>query len=137
MKSAQEAARKFVERASAATQDYADGVSQTDKSWSTAAAAAADIHKQATIEALNRGAYAKGVREAGDSAWERGVQEKGVNRYSEGVATSSEKYARNSGEYDSARSAADNLPRGPKGSEINMRRVDAVVKALRAKKVGN
>lgn len=137
MKSAQASSEKFVNRAGAASSDYVDGVRSTSKDQNALAIAAAERHKQATTEALARGSYVKGLQKAGNSAWKNGVEKKGQTRYADGVSNSAIKYATNSGQYDSARSAAENLPRGVKGSEANFQRSKAVGMALRALKVGS
>jgi len=79
----------------------------------------------------------KVYNKSGKAGWLKGVKkEKGANRFAEGVASGATKYATNSGKYDSARTAADSLPRGPKGSEANFARSKAVGQALRRMKVG-
>ena len=135
-KSASVSAKKFVDRASVASGDYADGVRSTDKDQNAAAIAAAGIYKQAVIAAANAGRFEKGLQKAGKQAYLDGVSKKGEARFAEGVATAASKYATNSGAYDTARTAASSLPRGVKGSAENLQRVAAVVKALRAAKVG-
>lgn len=135
MKSAQQSATKFVERAGAASSDYAQGVQTTTKDQAARAIAAKEIHKQATMEALNRDAYAKGLQKSGQQGWKEGVAKKGVNRYAEGVSVSAGKYATNSAPYDGARGAADNLPKGLKGSAASLARVKAVMDAQRAIKI--
>lgn len=137
MKSAQQSAKKFVERASVAGGDYVDGARGSTKSWSGAAKAAADIYKTAVIKAANDGRYAKGIEKSGDAEWLKGVVSVGESRFSEGVANASTKYATNSAAFDTARAAAANAPRGVKGSAENLARVGIVVKALRAQKVGS
>jgi hypothetical protein len=137
MKSAQASSQKFVERASQASGDYVTGVQSTSKDQAALAIASAERHKQATIAALNDGRYAKGLTRSGTSGWKEGVTKKGANRFSEGVSGSASKYAVRSAEFDSARGAADNLPKGLKGSETNLARVKAVVTALRTQKVGS
>lgn len=136
MKSAQQSASKFVERAGAASSDYVEGAQRTSKDQSANAIAAAPNYAAGVQAAITRGAYAKGLQASGKAGWLKGVTEKGVNRFAEGVASGSAKYATNSGKYDSARSAADSLPRGPKGSEQNFARAKAVGQALRKQKVG-
>lgn len=136
MKNAQSSSQKFVERASGASGDYVKGASETTKDQAASAIAAAEIHKQATIAALNDGRYAKGLQKSGKAGWLNGVTTKGVNRFSEGVSQSAGKYATESAKYDGARNAAASLPRGLKGSETNIARVKAVVGALRSAKVG-
>lgn len=136
MKSAAQSAQKFVERASAASQDYVEGAQSTSKDQAAAAIAAAPNYAAGVQAAITRGAYAKGLQASGKSGWLKGITEKGGNRFAEGVASGSSKYATNSGKYDSARGAATALPRGPKGSEQNFARAKAVGQALRKMKVG-
>lgn len=136
MKTAQQVAEKYASRAGAASTDYVSGVETTSKDQAARAIASAEIHKQATIAALNEGRYAKGLQKAGNQAWKDGVRKKGGSRYAEGVSVASGKYATNSGAYDGARNAAASLPRGLKGSETNLAKVKVVVSALRAVKAG-
>lgn len=136
MKTAQQSAQKFVDRAGAASQDFVQGAEQTTKDQSAAAIAAAPNYAAGVQAAITRGAYAKGLQQSGKAGWLKGIREKGANRFAEGVATGAGKYAANSGKYDGARSAADSLPRGPKGSEANFARAKAVGLALRKAKIG-
>ena len=128
--------QKFVERAGAASGDYVSGAQSTSKDQS-AAAIAGKANWAAGIQAAITGdRYAKGLSASGKSGWLKGVTEKGANRFAEGVASGAAKYATNSGKYDSARGAANSLPRGPKGSEQNFTRAKTVGQALRKVKVG-
>lgn len=136
MKTAQQSAQKFVERAGAASGDYVEGAQRTSKDQSAAAIAAQPNYVAGVQAAITRGAYAKGLQKSGKAGWLKGITEKGANRFAEGVASGSAKYAINSGAYDSARAAADSLPRGAKGSEANYARAKAVGMALRKQKVG-
>jgi hypothetical protein len=136
MKTAQQVAQKFVDRASAASQDYVKGASSTTKDQAAAAAAAKEIYKQALTASFGRDAYAKGLQKSGKAGWLRGVQEKGGQRYAGGISASAAKYAQESGRFDTARNAANSMPRGLKGSETNLARVKAVVTALRNVKTG-
>lgn len=137
MKSAQTSAAKFVERAGAASGDYVKGAQETSKDQSGRAIAAKAIYQQALTASFGRDSYAKGLQKSGKAGWLKGIQEKGGNRFGEGVAVSATKYATNSGKFDSARSASDNMPRGLKGSATNLAKVTAVVTALRTAKVGS
>lgn len=136
MKSAQQSAEKYVNRAGAASGDYVSGAQQTTKDQAAAAIAAAPNYAAGVQAAIGRGAYAKGLQQSGKAGWLKGVTEKGANRFAEGVSSGSAKYATNSARFDSARGAAASLPRGPKGSEQNFSRAKAVGQALRAAKVG-
>lgn len=136
MKSAQASARKFAERASAASQDYVEGARSTSKDQAAAAIAAKANYQAGLTASFTRGSYEKGLQKSGKAGWQRGISEKGANRFAEGVSTAQAKYAENSGAFDAARSAAESLPRGPKGSEANFARAKAVGVALRKAKTG-
>jgi len=134
MRSAQQSAQKFVERASAASGDYVSGAEGTTKDQAALAIAAAPIYAQAVQASITKGSYAKGLQKSGKGGWLAGVRAKGGELLAGGVAASAGKYAANSAPFDSARNAASSLPRGLKGSETNLARVKAVVVALRAAK---
>lgn len=136
MKTASQSAGKFVERAGAASGDYVSGAQSTTKDQAAAAIAGKANYVAGIQAAIASGRYEKGLQQSGKSGWLKGVTEKGANRFAEGVASGASKYATNSGKYDGARSAADALPRGPKGSEANFARAKAVGTALRKAKVG-
>jgi len=136
MKSASQSASKFVERAGAATQDYTEGARSTNKDQAAAAIAGKGNWAAGIQAAITGDRYAKGLSVSGKQGWLKGVTEKGANRFAEGVASGASKYATNSGKYDSARGAAESLPRGPKGSEANYNRAKVVGQALRKMKVG-
>ena len=134
MRSAQESAQKFVTRASGASGDYVAGAQSTSKDQSARAIGAKKIYQDALTASFGRDAYAKGLQRSGKAGWLDGVTKKGGDRYAGGVAVSAGKYATNSAKYDGARGAADNMPRGLKGSQTNLDRVKSVVNALRAVK---
>lgn len=136
MKSAQSVAEKFVQRASNASGDYVKGATETSKDQAQSAIAGKENYRAGITASLARGAYEKGLAKSGKQGWLDGVQKKGANRFGEGVANASGKYATNSAKFDGARNAASSLPRGPKGSAGNLARVTAVVNALRQAKVG-
>ncbi len=138
MKTANVAVAKWQGRAAAAGGDYAEGARTTDKDQAQRAIAAKAIYQQALTESFGRDAYAKGLTRSGKQGWLAGVEQKGASNYGTGVGAdvARNKYVTNSSKYDSARRAADSLPRGPRGSATNLARVAAVANALRAVKVG-
>lgn len=135
MKTASQSAQKFVERASSASSDYVAGAQSTTKDQSARAIASKAIYQTALTASFTRNSYEKGLQRSGKAGWLEGVTKKGGERYAGGVAVSASKYATNSGKFDGARQAADNLPRGVKGSETNLARVKAVVSALHSAKI--
>lgn len=135
---ASEAVTKWQNRAGAASQDYVDGARTTDKDQAQRGIASKQIWQQALQESFGRDAYAKGLQRSGKTGWLAGVEQKGANNYAGGVSSdiARQKYVTNSGRYDTARRAADSIPRGARGSAANLNRVAAVANALRAIKVG-
>lgn len=129
-KSASQVAEKYATRAAAASGDYVEGARSTTKDQSAAAIAAASIWKQALDASAAAGSFVKGLQRAGKSKWLEGVTSKGGNRYGEGVSQAASDYASESAKFDTARNAANSLPRGLKGSPQNIARVTAVVNAL-------
>jgi hypothetical protein len=135
MKTAAQSAEKFVQRASGASQDYADGAASTTKDQAAAAIAAKQAYQAGVAASIARGAFEKGLQKSGKAKWLKGVQEKGAARFASGVQAGKEAYAAESARYDNARNAAANLPRAERGSESNYNRSSAVGKALRAVKI--
>lgn len=138
MKSANEAVTKWQTRAGSASGDYAEGARSTDKDQAQRAIAAKGVYQQALTESFSRDAYAKGLSRSGKGGWLAGVEQKGQQNFSTGVSAdiARNKYVQNSSKYDSARKAADGLPRAARGNPANLNRVAAVAAALRAVKVG-
>ena len=98
------------------------------------AAAAEENYGQAVTEAIGRGAYGRGVQEAGDGKWQNGVREKGRSRYSQGVQTASDEYRSGFAPYADVIRGGTVPPRGLKGQ--NYDRVRLIGEALRAAKEG-
>lgn len=136
MKTAQSVAQKFTERASNASSDYVSGAESTTKDQSAIAIASKEIYKQALTASFARDSYSKGLSKSGKAGWLNGVRKTGSERFASGVLNSAGKYATNSAPFDGARNAAENMPRGMKGSDTNLARVKTVVSALRTAKVG-
>lgn len=137
MKSANEAVSKWQTRAGAASTDYSEGARATDKDQAARAIAAKGVYQQGLQESFARNAYEKGLARSGKQGWLAGVEQKGAQNFSTGVSAdiARNKYVQNSSKYDSARKAAESLPRGARGSANNLQRVAAVANALRAVKV--
>lgn len=138
MKSASSVSKKWGDRASAASEDYKAGALGTTKDQAALAKAAIPFMKTALIKAIDSGRVAKGLDASGKAGWQKGITEKGASRYGEGVSTptAQSKYASNSGKFDTARNSSASMPRGEKGSAVNLAKVSTVVNALRKEKVG-
>ncbi len=90
---AQSVADKWVQRAGAASQDYAQGVAQTDKDPTQLAAANGARYIQGVQEAYNSGKWARRLQQVGKAGWQQAVAAKGVANYSTGVNAARDKFA--------------------------------------------
>lgn len=90
---AQSYADKWVTRTSAASQDYATGVAQTDKD-PTALAIAAQPRLLANFQAsVQSGKWANRLRASGKAGWQAAVQSKGIANFQNGVSAARDKVA--------------------------------------------
>lgn len=90
---AQAVATKWVQRTSAAAQDYAQGVAQTDKDPTALAVAAGPRYIQNVQAAFNSGKWANALRSVGAAGWKAAVATKGVANFSTGVSAAESKVA--------------------------------------------
>lgn len=118
-----QAADKWVRRASVAAPDYEAGVRGAGGAWEAATKASEDNWKAGITQAASRGAFGKGVAAAGGSKWEQKALEKGPSRFAQGVAVSVSDYTRAFGPFLSAIASANLPPRGPSGDPRNLQRV--------------
>jgi hypothetical protein len=91
--SAQAVAEKWRTRTSAASQDYAQGVANTDKDPTALAIAAGPRYLANVQAAFQSGRWANGLRKAGKAGWQQAVASKGVANFSNGVAAAEGKVA--------------------------------------------
>lgn len=82
---AQEVAKKWQTRTSAAAPDYARGVANTDKDPTALAIAAGPRLLQNFTNAFNSGKWANGLRRSGKAGWQAAVAAKGQTNFSTGV----------------------------------------------------
>lgn len=130
------ASKKFVQRASAATPDYTEGVKSAGADWEQNTRAGADNYKAAVVQAASEGRFEKGVSQAGAQKYQQRAQTLGSQRYGPGVQASESEYARNTAPYLQTIASMTLPPRRPKGDPGNMQRSQAVAAALRAQKLG-
>lgn len=130
------AAKKFAQRGAAASSDYAAGVTGAGASWQQQTAAAAETYQAAVQDAINRGAFARGVQQAGGQKYEEKARTVGAQRFGPGVTAAAPEWERQTSPYLQAIASLTLPPRRPKGDPSNLARVSAVTEALRARKVG-
>lgn len=130
IKSTEEIALKWTTVTPGRAPDYQAGVESPRKDWATASAAAEDSWKTGVQSAAQRGAYGKGVKAAGTTAWQNGVLSKGVRRWGEGVALAGDAYAKGFAPYREAIARVTLPPRFARRDPRNLDRVTAIVNAL-------
>jgi len=127
-------AKKFVQRAGAASADYKDGVAASGADWEAGARAGADNYKQAVIEAANQGRFEKGVAAAGAQKFVTRATTLGSQRFATGVQAAEGEWAKGSAPYLDALKGIELPPRRPRGQ--NAGRADAVAQRLHQMRVG-
>lgn len=127
---------KWARRAGAASSDYAEGVRNPRRSWSDATKSAEGAWKEGVQQAASRGAFGKGVDDAGDSKWQEKSIKLGANRYGPGVQAAQGDWERGFAPYKQVIESTTLAPRGPKGSPQNYKRVQDIGEALHKRKVG-
>ena len=131
----QNGGNKWVKRASAATEEFKQGVAQPRKDWQQATLAAGPAWKAGVQQAIQRNSQAAGVRAAGTAKWQAKTAGKGADRFASGVQDGQTAYEQGVAPYTAVITSLQLPPRGPKGDPANLQRVAAVANALRAKKV--
>jgi len=129
-------AQKWARVTQGRSQDYQEGVTSPRVDWASATTASEGIWKQAIADAAAKGRFAKGVAAAGSQKWQNNALKKGVPRWSEGIAVSTDEYAKGFGPYAQVISATTLPPRGPKGDPRNYERSRVMGTALHSRKVG-
>ena len=89
----QTVADKWVQRAGAASQDYAAGVAGTDKDPTALAAQNGARYIQGVQDAYNSGKWARRLQQVGKAGWQQAVASKGVANYGTGVNAARDKFA--------------------------------------------
>lgn len=123
-------AQKWQQRASAATQDYRQGVMQPRRQWAEATVAAADTYAQGVQEAISEGRFAQGVRASGNQYWQNRAAQIGSSRYADGVRSGVQNYTDGFAPYRQVIEQTELPPRGPRGSAENYDRSRQMGQAL-------
>jgi hypothetical protein len=122
-------------RAQASTPEYEDGVRNPKKDWASETAAAEKNYNSGVNAAMARGAFGKGVKNAGTEAWQKGAIEKGTTRWAVGIALAEDKYVEGFAPYAAVIANTKLPPRGPKGDPKNIERVRVMADVLHKKKI--
>lgn len=126
---------KYQSRVAVAGPDYKAGIMSPKRSWAESAANAANTWGSAIQEAVSRGSFEKGIRDAGDSKWSQMADKKGTARFSQGVDIGLPFYRQGMSENLSIIEGVTLGVKGPKGSAQNYERSKTIGDALRAAKL--
>ena len=126
---------KWIRRARVARPDYESGIKAPKVAWSTAAAAAKDVYREAITSPQVPELFAAGIRRAGDAKWSKMALEKGAERYARGVELGEDYYKSVMTDVLGTIERTTLPERGPAGSEKNYERVKKLGMALRAWKL--
>ena len=128
-------AAKFVQRASAASQDYANGVQGAGSTWEQHASASESSWEQGTQDAIGRKAYAKGVAGKGPK-YTANATKLGTARYGPGVQNAQQAYQTGVQPYFDKLKSIVLPPKGPRGAQQNQARANTVALELNKLRVG-
>jgi hypothetical protein len=119
-----------------ATEDYGSGIQNPRGDWAQNTLAAASNQAAGAQAAIANKSFEKGVSKTGTAKWRQKALDKGKARFAQGVQVSQSDYEKGVKPFlDTIESTA--LPtRYAKGDPRNLARVEALNKALRAKKMG-
>jgi len=129
-------ARKFVQRAGVAGNDYAEGVKAAGGDWETNTKASEENYKIGVQQAAADGRFGRGVAAAGASKYVDKASTLGAQRYPTGVAAAEGAYSRGVQPHLDMMKSLDLPPRRPKGDPANQQRAAVVAAANRKLKIG-
>lgn len=127
---------KWQRRASAASQDLIAGINRAATAWAPATEAAASRWFEGVTQANGRGAFAEGVRRAGNEKWLRKSRALAGQRYGAGVVAGAPDYSSSFAPFLQVIAGLDLPERGVRGSEGNFDRSARVGRALNAARLG-
>lgn len=122
-------------RSAASTPDYEAGIRDPKADWATETAAAEKNYNDGVNAAMSRGAFGKGVKDAGTTKWQKNALEKGTQRWAQGIALAHQAYVDGFTPYANVIANTKLPPRGAKGDPQNIERVRVMAVALHAEKV--
>jgi hypothetical protein len=128
-------ATKFVQRASAATQDYANGIAGAGSTWESHSAAAESSWEQGVTQAATSKRFAKGIVGKG-AKYTANATKLGAVRYGPGVQNAQAAYQQGVQPYFDKLKSLNLPPKGPRGAQQNQQRANMVALELNKLRVG-
>ena len=135
VKSSEQSAGKWAERAAGASNLMAEGAAANADKWLTNTTKAADNFGMAITAANMKQRFAAGVRKAGVNKFASRIREVAAGRYSQGVGVAGDDYKAGIEPYLSTLASLTLTARKPRGDPSNYRRVEEVGRALNQKRI--
>lgn len=135
IKSLSRISSKWARVTSGAGAEYEEGVKNPKADWAKNTADANPAWKAGIQKAVQRDAFAKGVKAAGSTKWQENAIAKGPGRFSQGVGLAQPAYEKGFAPFRETISGLTLPPRGAKGDPNNIQRVAVIAKALHEKKL--
>lgn len=135
VKSAADAAKKFVAHAGQAASDYAAAVKDAGQNWQDAASNSEGTYSAGVQAAIGDKRYSRGVQRAGAARYVSQATSVGAQRYPQGVANAGPTYQSRVQPFLDTIAGLQLQPRMPKGDPSNWQRSVQVGQALRQKKL--
>lgn len=134
VRSIEQIAKKYATVTPGRSEDYRFGVENPRRSWATAAASAESAYEAGVTQAIAKKRFGKGVKMAGDAAWQEGAVQKGTSRWGPGVTLAEPKYRVGFSPYRDAIERTTLPPRYARRDPRNLDRVKAIVNSMVAAK---
>lgn len=130
VKSAGEIADKWARVVATRTQDYEAGVKDPNVDWARSTEAARENFEAGVSEAIQRGAFQRGVAAAGNQKWQANAAAKGTARWAPGVRAAQPAMEAGMATVVQVIERTVLPPRGPRGDPRNMERAAVMARAL-------
>lgn len=117
--------------------EFSRGVQNPRTDWAAATAGASASYDAGVQEGIKRGAFKKGVSNAGTAKWQSNTLAKGPARFSEGVGLAQPTFQEAFAPYASVIESTQLPQRYARGDPRNMDRSKAIAMALNKRRVGS
>jgi len=135
VKSLDRISAKWRRQAQASQTEYSDGVANPKADWKSQTLNATTSWEQGVQQAVQNKRFGAGVERAGTAKWQARAMELGPARWAEGINVAGDAYETGFAPFRAVIERTNLPPRGPKGSPQNLRRVEAITKALHEEKM--
>lgn len=130
VKTAAAIAEKWSRVAPTRQTDYESGVKDPAVDWQRATESAKDSFEAGVQEAIQRGAFQKGVSAAGTDKWRAKTVDVGAGRWTGGIRAASSDFETAMGPVVQVIERTVLPPRGPRGDPRNFQRAETMGRAL-------